>query len=89
MIGMMAGVNSTWMYAEAEGTGDTGTRPEMQSINQFKIRWALGTFKPFKQVGTDEFVWALLQQEMQHLAPHLCCTFRAWYMDVFLWPGDQ
>jgi hypothetical protein len=30
-------------------------------INQSKIRWALSTFKPFKSVGTDGIVPALLQ----------------------------
>jgi hypothetical protein len=46
-------------------------------INQSKIRWALNTFKPFKSAGTDEIVPTLLQQGMVHLAPHLCCIFRA------------
>jgi hypothetical protein len=46
-------------------------------INQSKIRWALDTFKPFKSAGTDEIVPTLLQQGMEHLAPHLCCIFRA------------
>jgi hypothetical protein len=46
-------------------------------INQSKIKWTLGTFKPFKSVGSDEIVLALLQQGMEHLVPHLCCIFRA------------
>jgi hypothetical protein len=31
-------------------------------INQSKIRWRLGTFKPYKSAGTDGIVPALLQQ---------------------------
>jgi hypothetical protein len=46
-------------------------------INQSKIRWALGTFKRFKSVGTEGIVPALLQQVMKHLVPHLCRIFRA------------
>jgi hypothetical protein len=46
-------------------------------INQSKIRWALGTFKPFKSAGTDGIVPILLQQVMEHLVPHLCCILRA------------
>jgi hypothetical protein len=46
-------------------------------INQSKIRWTLGTFKPFKSAGTDEIVPALLQQGMEDLAPHLCCISTA------------
>jgi hypothetical protein len=41
-------------------------------INQSKIRWALGAFKPFMSVGTDGIVPALLQQGVEHLVlPHL------------------
>jgi hypothetical protein len=36
-------------------------------INQSEIRWALGTFKPFKSAGTDGIVPALLQQGMELL----------------------
>jgi hypothetical protein len=46
-------------------------------INQSKIKWALGTFKPFKSAGTDGIVPALLQQGMGLLVPHLCRIFRA------------
>jgi hypothetical protein len=46
-------------------------------INQSKIKWMLGTFKPFKSAGIDEIVPVLLQQGMEHLAPHLCRIFRA------------
>jgi hypothetical protein len=46
-------------------------------INQSKIRWALGTFKPFKSVGTDKIIPVLLQQEAEHVIPHLCRIFRA------------
>jgi hypothetical protein len=46
-------------------------------INQSKIRWALGTFKPFKSMGTDGIIQALLQQGLEHLVPHLCHIFRA------------
>jgi hypothetical protein len=45
------------MYAEAERTGETGTWEGKQSINQSKIRWALGTFKPLKSAGTDKIQW--------------------------------
>jgi hypothetical protein len=46
-------------------------------INQSKMRWTLGTFKPFKSVGTHGTVPALLQQGMEQLVPHLCRIFRA------------
>jgi hypothetical protein len=45
-------------------------------INQSSIRWALSTLKPFKSVGTDRIVPALLQQGAEHIVPHLCCIFR-------------
>jgi hypothetical protein len=47
------------------------------AINQSKIRWALGTFKPFKSAETDEIVPALLKKGMELLVPHLCHIFRA------------
>jgi hypothetical protein len=53
-------------------------------INQSKIRWALSTFKPFKSVGTDGIVPALLQQGMEHLVPHRCRIVTAWHTDSFL-----
>jgi hypothetical protein len=31
-------------------------------INQSRIRWALGTLKPFRAAGADEIAPALLQQ---------------------------
>jgi hypothetical protein len=46
-------------------------------INQSKIRWALGRFKPFKSAGTAGIVPALLQQGTELLVPYLCCIFRA------------
>jgi hypothetical protein len=46
-------------------------------VNQSKIRWALGTFKPHKSSGTDGIVPAFLQQGMEHLVPQLCRIFRA------------
>jgi hypothetical protein len=46
-------------------------------IYQSKIRWALGTFKPFKSVGTHGIVTVLLQQGPEHVVPHLCRIFRA------------
>jgi hypothetical protein len=46
-------------------------------INQSKIRWALGSFKPFKSAGTDGLVPLLLQQEGKDVVPHLCPIFRA------------
>jgi hypothetical protein len=46
-------------------------------INESKIRWALRTSQPFKSAGTDEILWALLQQGMEQPVPYLCCIFRA------------
>jgi hypothetical protein len=46
-------------------------------INQSKIRWALGTLKPFKSAGQDGIVPALLQQLEEYLVPHHCRIFRA------------
>jgi hypothetical protein len=46
-------------------------------INQSKITWALGTFKPFISAGTGEIVKAFLQQGVEHLVPHRCRIFRA------------
>jgi hypothetical protein len=46
-------------------------------INQSKIRWALGTFKPLKFAGIDGIVPVLLQQGVEHVVPHLCHIFRA------------
>jgi hypothetical protein len=40
-------------------------------INHSKIRWALGTFKPYKSAGTDGIVPAFLQQGEEYLVPHL------------------
>jgi hypothetical protein len=53
-------------------------------INQSKIRWAPSTFKPFKSAGTDRTVPALLQQGVEHLAPHVCRIFRACMAYVFV-----
>jgi hypothetical protein len=46
-------------------------------INQSRIRWALGTLKPFKAAGTDEIVPAILQQGEELIAEHLCRIYRA------------
>jgi hypothetical protein len=46
-------------------------------INQSKIRWTLGIFKPFKSTGTIGTLPELLQQRTEHLVPRLCCIFRA------------
>jgi hypothetical protein len=46
-------------------------------INQSKIGWAPGTFKPFKSAGTDEIVPVILQQGAEHVVPNLCRIFRA------------
>jgi hypothetical protein len=40
-------------------------------INQSKIRWALGTLKPYKSAETDGIFPALLQQGEEYLVPHL------------------
>jgi hypothetical protein len=37
---------------------------------------ALGIFKSFKSTGTDGIVEVLLQQEAEHVLPHLCRIFR-------------
>jgi hypothetical protein len=46
-------------------------------IDQSKIRWALGAFKPSKSAGTDGILPTLLQQGVEHLVPHLCRILRA------------
>jgi hypothetical protein len=46
-------------------------------INQSRIRWALGTLKPFKAVVADKIVPALLQQGREQIVPHLCRIYRA------------
>jgi hypothetical protein len=46
--------------------------------SQSNIRWVLDMFKPFKSVGTDELVPAILWQVMEHLVRHFCCIFRAY-----------
>jgi hypothetical protein len=53
-------------------------------INQSNIRWALGTFKPFKSEGTDGIVLVLLQQGAEHVVPHLCIIFRAYMVYGFI-----
>jgi hypothetical protein len=51
-------------------------------IKQSKIRWAFGTFKPFKSAGADEIVPALLQQVAEHVVPHLCHLVCMVYGDI-------
>jgi hypothetical protein len=46
-------------------------------VNHSYIRWALGTFNPFKSAVTDGITPALLQQGEEHVIPHLCHIFRA------------
>jgi hypothetical protein len=46
-------------------------------IDQFKIRWAINTFKLFKLAGTDEVLHALLQHRAEYLTTHLCRHFIA------------
>jgi hypothetical protein len=46
-------------------------------IIQSSIKWALGTFKPYKSAGTDGIVPALLQHGEELLVPHLCRIYRA------------
>jgi hypothetical protein len=41
-------------------------------IDQCKIRWAIGTFKPFKSARTDRIVPALLQKFDYSSVPYLC-----------------
>jgi hypothetical protein len=70
-----------------EGCGHITNRGEWnmakQVINQSKIRWALGTFKPFTSVGTDRIVPARLQQGVEHLVPRLCHILRAFFNGKF------
>lgn len=42
-----------------------------------RIRWAIGTFKPFKSPGEDEIFPALLQQGVEEILPSLKRLFRA------------
>jgi hypothetical protein len=49
-----------------------------QSINQSKIRWALGPSQPFKSAGTGEIALEFLQQGVQHLVLYLHCKFNAY-----------
>jgi hypothetical protein len=49
MIQVMEMVSRTWMYADANKQG------RLVPGQAIKIRWALGTFKPFKSAGRDEF----------------------------------
>jgi hypothetical protein len=61
-------------------------------INQSKISWALGTFKPFKSAGTYGFVPALLQQGAEHVVQHLCRIFRSCMAHGFIptaWRQDK
>jgi hypothetical protein len=44
---------------------------------QSRIRWALGTLKPFEAAGADEIVPALLQQGEEQIVPHLYRIYRA------------
>jgi hypothetical protein len=46
-------------------------------MNQTKIKWALGTFKPFKSAGADGIVTILLKQRVEHVVPRLYHIFRA------------
>jgi hypothetical protein len=46
-------------------------------INQSRIRWELGTLRPFKAAGSDKIVPALLQQGGEQIVPHLCHIYRA------------
>jgi hypothetical protein len=57
---------------------EQGSLESVQECNQSKIRWALGTFQPFKSAGTEEIVLALLQHGVEHLVLYLCCKIRAY-----------
>jgi hypothetical protein len=64
---IMDRVSRTWAYAD---TTKQGRQEPGQTCDQSKIRWLLGTFKPFKSAGRDGTVPA-------RLVPHLCHIFRA------------
>jgi hypothetical protein len=57
-------------------TGRTGNCPK-GSLTYPKIKWTINTFTPFKSVGTDEIVLALLQQGVDDLTTHPYRTFSA------------
>jgi hypothetical protein len=59
-------------------------------IDQSRIQWAIGTFKPFKSARTDGIEHALLQHGVKHLAPHLLHIFRACLVyGIFQRPGGR
>jgi hypothetical protein len=53
-------------------------------ITQSRIKWALDTFKPYKSVGTDGIVLALLQHGAELLVLHLCRIYRACMAYAFI-----
>jgi hypothetical protein len=58
--------------------------------DQYRIKWVIATFRPFKWPGTDSTVTALLQHEVEQLAPHLCHNFEsACNTDMYLKPGGR
>jgi hypothetical protein len=75
MIQMMDRVSKPGYMRTHNESGDWKLAEHV--INQSRIGWALGTFKPFKSGGTNGIVPVLLQQGMEHLVPHLCRIFRA------------
>jgi hypothetical protein len=46
-------------------------------IYQSRIKWTLGSFRPFKSAGTDGIIPALLHRGVGYLASQLCLLFRA------------
>jgi hypothetical protein len=55
--------------------------------DQPKIRWVINRFRPFKKAGTDETVPSLLQQEIDHIAAHLCHL--VWHESICPKLGDR
>jgi hypothetical protein len=70
---MMDRVIRTWHMGMHKEQG----RPEPVQACDQSIKYYIGTFKPFKSVGTDGILPALLQQGEEHVVPHLCCIFIA------------
>lgn len=77
-------LNQTGIEQESSNTIGTKYRTNRDDwllaksvINQSKIKWAIGTFKPFKSPGSDGIIPAFLQQGINLLTSPLCYIFRA------------
>jgi hypothetical protein len=89
MIQVVVRISRTCAYVKAQQTRDWNLAK--QPINRSKIKWALSTLKPFKSVGTDGIVRALLEQGAEYLVPHLCHIFRTYmaYGFIPMAPGGK